>query len=256
MPDSDVTLRVYTYYDVIGGSNWRLDDSVVGTISLEVAPPPGFAPGSVHVATCPMTNPTVAAFDYTAELYMGTDLALMASADFHLNAGETKDIGLSVTMPHVGGAYPVYIGIFSGGENIALYHATEDVVVGAPAFSYGTPSCQLVHPHPRFLAFADSARLIFSVPITNTGAAQTRILTIKYRDDTGAVRAFVPGTVEPGGGGGPNIIYITLGAGGTVTYSYNSTSDMYQSLLNRTRDYAFWIEDDGGGKSEECLWNG
>ena len=90
---------------------------------------PEFAPGVKKTAVVPMTNPTAKVFDYTAELYMGVNLALMASADFHLNAGETKDISLSVTMPTEAGTYPVHIGVFSGGENIALYHATEDVII-------------------------------------------------------------------------------------------------------------------------------
>ncbi len=88
-----------------------------------------FNPGEQKTAIVPMTNPTSKAFDYTAELYMGTDLALMAREDFHLEAGQSKDISLPVTMPTVVGTYPVNIGVFSGGEFIPPVHKGEDVVI-------------------------------------------------------------------------------------------------------------------------------
>ncbi len=93
---------------------------------------PEFSPGEAKTAIVTMANPTVVAFDYLVELYMGTNLALMASKDFHLEAGEAKDISLPVTMPSVSGTYPVYIGVFSSGVSIGLYKAVEDVVIGPP----------------------------------------------------------------------------------------------------------------------------
>lgn len=90
---------------------------------------PEFSPGEIKTAIVTMRNPTGIPFDYLAELYMGTDLALMASNDFHLEADESKDISLSVTMPSVSGTYPVYIGVFSAGESIGLYRAVEDISI-------------------------------------------------------------------------------------------------------------------------------
>jgi len=95
---------------------------------------PEFAPGVEKTAVVPMSNPTTKAFDYTAELYMGVNLALMTSTNFHLEAGESKDIDMPVVMPSEPGTYPVYIGVFSGGQFIEpLYQATEDVRIAAPA---------------------------------------------------------------------------------------------------------------------------
>jgi hypothetical protein len=76
-----------------------------------------------------MSNPTSKAFDYTGYLYMGTNLAVMSQVDFHLEAAEEKNISFPVTMPSEVGTYPVYIGVFSGGVNIALYKAVEDVTI-------------------------------------------------------------------------------------------------------------------------------
>ncbi|MBA7506485.1 hypothetical protein ES706_05176 [subsurface metagenome] len=100
---------------------------------------PQFSPEESKTARVPMTNPTGKAFDYVADLYMGTNLALMAETSFHLEALESKNISLPITMPAVTGTYPVYIGVFSGGVNIGLWRATEDVViapVGVAEFVY------------------------------------------------------------------------------------------------------------------------
>lgn len=89
---------------------------------------PEFSPDEQKNAMVPMTNPTAKAFDYSVKLYMGTDLALMAQKDFHLETGEEKDITLSIIMPSIAGTYPVHIGVFSAGVNIALYKA-EDITI-------------------------------------------------------------------------------------------------------------------------------
>ena len=90
---------------------------------------PEFAAGEAKTARVPMRNPTSKAFDYRGEIYMGTDLAKMSEQLFHLNAGEEKQVSFPVTMPALAGTYPVHIGVFSGGKNIALYRAIEDVTV-------------------------------------------------------------------------------------------------------------------------------
>jgi hypothetical protein len=67
---------------------------------------------------------------------MGTSLAVVSQASFHLEAGEEKQVSFPVVMPTTQGTYPVHIGVFSGGQSIGLYKATEDVVIVAPSPTY------------------------------------------------------------------------------------------------------------------------
>lgn len=92
---------------------------------------PEFYTGEEKVALVPVTNPTAKAFDYEAVLYMGLDLDIMSQVSFHLEAGESKTLSMSVTMPSVAGVYPVHLGAFSSGVLIKMYQA-DDVVLTAP----------------------------------------------------------------------------------------------------------------------------
>jgi len=97
---------------------------------------PQFQAGAEKVAKATMRNPTAKAFGYDGVLYMGTDLAVMAEVPFSLDAGQEEEISFPVTMPSAPGVYPVHIGVFSGGRNIALYKAEEDVEIVANYFEY------------------------------------------------------------------------------------------------------------------------
>jgi len=93
-----------------------------------------FAPGEAKTARVTMRNPTGKAFDYDGFVYMGTNLAVVSQVSFSLAPSEEKIVSFPVTMPSQAGTYPVYIGVFSGEQNIALYQATEDVVIQSPIY--------------------------------------------------------------------------------------------------------------------------
>jgi hypothetical protein len=63
---------------------------------------------------------------------MGATLTEMASASFHIDAGQSKSVPFSVTMPTTPGTYPVYLKVTSGGVLIGTFVATEDVVIAQP----------------------------------------------------------------------------------------------------------------------------
>lgn len=144
-----------------------------------------FEPGSTHTAKVVVKNPTNKAFDYNGVLYMGINQVAMAEVPFHLDAGESKEISFSVVMPAAEGEYPVYLSVFSAGQLLAHYQATESVVIVSPApsapFTFSNLSVQRV----RCESATAWNTLDFGCTITNpTGGSITHTLTPMYRYGT------------------------------------------------------------------------
>lgn len=199
-----------------------------------------FSPSEEKVAKIPMSNPTTKPFDYTVELYMGTNLALMASTDFHLEAGESKDIELPVTMPSVIGTYPVYIGVFSAGEFIEpLYKAVEDVVIfGVAEFAYVSAIRQTRYETAPGYAWS-SHKLKVEIDIKNTGnvaevcSARPQMACAEggwtWQDVTGNYRTEIPAADVPA------VLEVILQPGETVTFWGTVLDSVYYGYTCRVR---------------------
>jgi len=152
---------------------------------------PEFHAGEQKTAIVPVTNPTEKGFDYKMELYMGTNLAIMAEVPFHLNAGESKSISLPVTMPAEAGTYPIHIGVLSEGELVRLLRATEDVVVAIPlvidSFIYVYQGAYTWYLTDVMLHPLDITHIGFF--FRNDGVADVEGVSVKFRTANG-------GTVE------------------------------------------------------------
>ncbi len=206
-----------------------------------------FNAGESKTAVVPMSNPAVKAFDYTAQLLMGTTLALMASVDFHLEAGQQKNIVLPVTMPGNPGTYPIYINVLSGGVSLVIYKATEDVTIVAVVapFTYSGESLELrslkeIYPD----ASSISCYVVYHCTITNNGSqAMTRAISFKEQTN-----------YQGSWWGITNIrtFNVTLSPGQSYQFVYDmrlSAADNYGPVHYSGYLWTFWVEDDAGGKS-------
>lgn len=91
---------------------------------------PTFEAGSAHTATALMTNPTLADFTYSVELYLGImKVASSGVGAIAIPAGQSQSVLFTITMPAVEGDYPVFIDVLVEGVLIAHYQATENVVI-------------------------------------------------------------------------------------------------------------------------------
>lgn len=95
---------------------------------------PQFTPNSTHTATAPITV-LPAGLECAVEFYL-VDSALQTAAVSYgsfTSTGQQQMIPLTMVMPEVENTYMVYLDVLSGGQVLAVYQATEDVVIAAEA---------------------------------------------------------------------------------------------------------------------------
>lgn len=91
---------------------------------------PEFGVGAAKSATIVMKNPTAKAWDYTAELYLGTGKATTSGLiPFSISANSSVNVEFPITMPSTEGVYTPYIDVFSKGALVGAYQGIEDVVI-------------------------------------------------------------------------------------------------------------------------------
>jgi hypothetical protein len=206
---------------------------------------PQFAPGVSKTARVTMRNPTGKAFDYDGIVYMGTSLAVVSQASFHLEAGEEKQVSFPVVMPTTQGTYPVHIGVFSGGQSIGLYKAIEDVVIVSPPALPFTLSDFSVSSYPCPIAPAWAA-ITVRCTISNPNTQRvTHTLTLWWREySTYYNRWYDPISLGS--------FALDLNPGESYPYLFDSKrDDTYYPLLEMRANHYFWLQDEVGNKSGE-----
>ncbi len=199
---------------------------------------PQFKPGESKTAKVTMRNPTEKAFDYAGFIYMGTDLAVMSEVPFSLNAGQEKQVPFPVTMPAAPGTYPVHIGVFSGGQNIALYRAVEDVVIVLSAFTYQVTAAYLC-TLPQASAWKTPG---LSCRIINpSNQPVSRLVTLRIAKVSGAAFDFFESYTIPIPAGGYADWYFDNNRPGMPGY--------YKTCIGGDGVVDIWLEDEAGGKS-------
>jgi len=98
---------------------------------------PQFYVGERKMARVTFANPKGVALGYTASLYIGS--TQVAEVPFTLNAGEQRELAFSVTMPPILGTYPVLLYVYSSGQCINIYRATEDVAITGLILKFSNP---------------------------------------------------------------------------------------------------------------------
>ena len=112
--------------------------SQVKTEMLEMEDPT-FETGVIKTARARMTNPTVEAFTYTVELYLGIAKAATSGVQqVIIPAGQYADVTFTIAMPAVAGDYPVFLDVWQDTTLLKHYQATENVVIEVtPAIDVG-----------------------------------------------------------------------------------------------------------------------
>jgi hypothetical protein len=216
---------------------------------------PQFMPGESKTAKATMSNPKGVALDYTGFLYFG-DIRVV-EIPFRLNAGEEKVVSFPVTIPSATGTYSVLLYVYSSGQGIGLYKATEDAVIAAPALPFTFTDVSAV-------GFYDFARagyycmILFKATISNpNNVSVTHTLQVMmngfdlyynmYQFQNYPVQPF------PGTGWAQPLTPLTLAPGQSyqlVTDFWNTQRQAFDTVLI---PYQYWIElwlqDELGNKS-------
>ena len=212
-----------------------------------------FNPGESRTGRVMMRNPTGKDFEYTGYIYLGTDLAVVSEQVFSLVAGGEKQVSFPVVMPGQAGTYPVHIGIFSGGENIALYKA-EDVAIVMPDygnFIYTVETYEL-RPLTEIDPDAGSAYryIVYRCRITNQAAMSgTRVVSFWWYYYSTYYNKYYPAKQI-------RTFPLTLNPEETYSFAYGSIGRMEPDdpvFASGSFRWYLYLKDDAGAESEHVF---
>lgn len=92
-----------------------------------------FYTGEAKTALVPVTNLSQTAFDYVLYLYLGIGQAALASASVHVEAGQTENVPIGISMPSQAGTYSVFLDVYVSDVLVGHFQSTEDVMVSPGA---------------------------------------------------------------------------------------------------------------------------
>lgn len=216
---------------------------------------PEFYLGEQKTAVVVMSNPTAKAFDYVVELYMGEALALKAQASFHLEAAESKNVSLVVTMPSAVGSYPVYLAVFSGGVFIPpLYQGENITVVAAPAFTFSSGSVSTKTCPTASAWWTPVIDYIISNPDPRSVTRSLTLWRQEYSHTYNRWYSPQPITRMPWSGM-PSPCKLTLAPGASYAYHYDgyfqdTVGDwLCDPLIAMRYTVRYWLQDELGNQS-------
>ena len=221
---------------------------------------PQFAPSAQKTAVAPITV-APAGLNCEVELFLGpNDATPVASSGIRtfLSTGSPQQVSFPITMPASPGTYHVYVDVYAGGQLILAYIGSEDVIIQVPAlpFTY-TFSCTLgTCPSATAYGIPQMSGTIRN----NNSVLLSQNVKVMWKRYSRTYSEWYSSSLCPISECLANPFLVSLSPGTQRGFSYQGYCwapgydlEACRPLLMKNYDYYFWLEDVGGGKSNEVI---